>query len=87
MHIIGLILFAGIVSSSPKGKISIKQTTTVVGFLPSEFQSSTEIKLTTILETSTLKDENNYEDCICTPFHECKTYRAAPDGNTIIDIR
>ncbi|XP_022168248.1 serine proteinase stubble-like isoform X2 [Myzus persicae] len=86
MHIIGLILFAGIVSSSPKGQISITQTT-VVGFLPSELQSSTEIKLTTILETSTLKDENNYQDCICTPFHKCKTYKAAPDGNELIDIR
>ncbi|XP_029344592.1 uncharacterized protein LOC100167585 isoform X2 [Acyrthosiphon pisum] len=87
MHIFGLILFAGIVSSSRKGQISIVQTTTVVGFLPSELQSSSEIKLTTILETSALKDENNYEDCICTPFHKCKTYKASPDGNELIDIR
>lgn len=86
MHIFGLILFAGIVSSSSKGQISITQTT-VVGFLPSELQSSTEIKLTTILETSTLKDEFNDQDCICTPFHECKTYKSAPDGNELIDIR
>jgi len=86
MHIFGLILFAGIVSSSPKGQRYITQTT-VIGFLPSELQSTTEIKLTTILETSTLKDGNNDQDCICTPFHKCKTYKAAPDGNELIDIR
>jgi len=87
MHIFGLIIFAGIVSSSPIGQISITQTTTVVGFLPSELQSSTKIKLTTFLESSTVKDENNYQNCICTPFHKCKTYKAAPDGHIIIDIR
>lgn len=87
MHIFGLIWFAGMVSSYSKGQISITQSTTVVGFLPSELQSSTEIKLTTVLETSIIKDENNDEDCICTPFHKCKTYKASPDGNELIDIR
>jgi len=86
MHIIGLTLFAVMVSSTSIGQIFISQTT-VVGFLASELLTSTEPKLTTIIESSTLSDENDYQDCICTPFHMCKTYKAAPDGNELIDIR
>lgn len=86
MHIFGLILFIGMVSSSVIGSIFITKTT-VIGFLASELQSTTGLKLTTVLETSTLTDENYDDDCICTPYHKCKTYKAAPDGNELIDVR
>lgn len=72
------------VSSSIIGSISITKT---IGFLASELQSTTENKLTTVLESSTLTNENDDDDCICTPYHKCKSYKAAPDGNELIDVR
>ncbi|KAF0761641.1 serine proteinase stubble-like isoform X2 [Aphis craccivora] len=84
MHILSLILFIGMVSSSIIGSISITKT---IGFLASELQSTTENKLTTVLESSTLTNENDDDDCICTPYHKCKSYKAAPDGNELIDVR
>ncbi|XP_025193800.1 spermosin-like [Melanaphis sacchari] len=86
MQIFGLILFTGIVSSLVIGPLSVTHTT-VIGFLASELQSTTGLKLTTILETTTLTDENDDDDCNCTPYHQCKTYKAAPDGNELIDVR
>jgi len=77
-------LFIGMVSSSIIGSISITKT---IGFLASELQSTTENKLTTVLESSTLTNENDDDDCICTPYHKCKSYKAAPDGNELIDVR
>jgi len=85
MHIVGLILFAGIFSSSLIGQMAVTQKT-VVTVLFSEWNTN-KTELTTILETSPLKDENIYQDCICIPFHKCKTYNAAPDGNEVIDVR
>lgn len=74
------------VSSSIIGSISITKTT-VIGILASELQSATGLKLTTVLETSTLTNENYDDDCNCTPYHKCKSYKAAPDGNELIDVR
>jgi len=86
MHIFGLIMFAGIASSSPIGQILVTQKTVVSNLYTEQFERY-KTKLPTILENSTLTDENNYQDCICTPFHKCKTYKIAPDGNEIIDIK
>lgn len=86
-HIFGLILFAGMVLSSTIGQIFVSQTK-LAGYLSSEMQGSAVPKLThNVIETSTLSDEKYEEDCICTPFHLCKTYEVAPDGHELIDIR
>ncbi|XP_060850486.1 phenoloxidase-activating factor 2-like [Rhopalosiphum padi] len=74
------------VSSSNIVPVLITQTT-VIGFLASELHSASGLQSTTILETSTITDENVDDDCICTPYYNCKTYTQAADGHELIDIR
>ncbi|CAI6347102.1 unnamed protein product [Macrosiphum euphorbiae] len=86
MHVFGLILFAGMASSSAISQTSIPQLT-VDSYPAYDEQSSTELKPTTVLETSTLLDENNDQDCICTPYHKCKSHKPDYEGHELISIR
>lgn len=88
MHVFGLILFAEMVSSSAIAQISIPQPATVDGYPASDKQSNTGLKPTTILETSTLSaDENDDQDCICTPYYKCKSHEPDYEGHALINIR
>ncbi|XP_060869424.1 inactive CLIP domain-containing serine protease A8-like isoform X2 [Metopolophium dirhodum] len=86
MHVFGLILFAGMASSSAIAEMSIPQLT-VDSYPAYDEQSSTGLKPTTILETSTLSDENDDQDCICTPYHLCKSHKPDYEGHALINIR
>ncbi|XP_001943192.2 serine protease Hayan [Acyrthosiphon pisum] len=86
MHVFGLILFAGMASSSAIAQMSIPQLT-VDSYPAYDEQSSTGLKSTTILETSTLSDENDDQDCICTPYHMCKSHKPDYEGHALINIR
>jgi len=80
MNYLSLILFVGILSKSAMGQT--KQLPTMedaingtVSGLKSRYS-----------ETSSTNDEDAQE-CVCTPFHLCKSYVSSTDGNNLIDIR
>jgi len=84
MYIFGLVLFVGMVSSLAIAQMSSPQLT-VDDYPAYGIQSSTDP--TTALETSTLSDENDDQDCICTPYHMCKSHVPDYEGHALINIR
>ncbi|KAL5240173.1 hypothetical protein ACI65C_007583 [Semiaphis heraclei] len=86
MYIFGLILFVGMVSSLAIAQMSSPQLT-VDSYPTYDIQSSTDLNPTTALETSTLSDENDDQDCICTPYHMCKSHVPDYEGHALINIR
>ncbi|XP_015369411.1 PREDICTED: serine protease 44-like [Diuraphis noxia] len=85
-YIFGLMLFVGMVSSLAIAQMSSPQLT-VDSYPTYDIQSSTDLNPTTALETSTLSDENDDQDCICTPYHMCKSHVPDYEGHALINIR
>lgn len=83
MNIANLILFIGVFTTAVVGRLAYETNTT--GTRISK-ESSDDTTTMTYTDDSTIFLQNESE-CVCTPFNLCKTYRSAPNGEELIDIR